>query len=368
MTVVFLCPTVVTPRERIDHAAIQVADGRVVAIERNAAPDPGAVRLDGTVVPGLIDLQVNGWGPRNVLEGTVQAVEDIALALLEQGVTAWVPTIVSCPVMTRLAAIDAIADAAVRQRRGIVHGAHILGAHLEGPWIAASRAGAHDVGVLEPPNPLSIEQSLGRQPGLVKIVTLAPELPGGLDAVRRVVRSGAVASIGHTDASFDEACEAFVAGASMATHLFNAMRPMHHRDPGVIGAVLTDPHVVAGVIADGIHLHPATVALVFRAKPERVALVSDVVAGETSAARIATLTDGTLAGSLAGLWEGVAATVEMGVMLSDAVQAATLTPAELLHVKLGTLTPGSAADFAVLDDRLRPQATYMGGERVWSAS
>jgi N-acetylglucosamine-6-phosphate deacetylase len=153
----------------------------------------------------------------------------------------------------------------------------------------------------------------------------------------------------------------------MATHLYNAMRPMHHREPGVVGAVLTDPRVVAGLIADGIHLDPSTVLLVFRAKPERVALVSDVVAGERSGGADAVrLGDGTLAGGLAGLLDGVGVAVRAGVMFDDAIQAATLTPAEVLRVPVGRLSPGGPADFVVLDAELRPRATYVGGERVWS--
>ncbi|HYZ91026.1 MAG TPA: amidohydrolase family protein [Actinomycetota bacterium] len=323
------------------------------------------VELPGLVVPGLVDLQVNGWGTRDVREGTVEAVEAIATGLLSHGVTAWLPTIVSCSPAVRLAAIDAVAAARRRQLAGETIGARVLGVHLEGPWIAARRRGAHQLEYLEPPNELSIAQSLTRVPGLVRIVTIAPELDGGLDAIRQVVGAGAVASIGHTDASFLETVDAVNAGARMATHLYNAMRPMHHREPGVVGAVLTDPRVVAGLISDGVHVDPSVVSLVFRAKPERVALVSDVVAGEGSDA--ARLADGTLAGAYASLSDGVAVAARAGVMLGFAVEAATLTPAETIGARLGRLTPGAFADFVVLDDDLRCVATYLGGERVWSA-
>lgn len=363
----FLAPSLLTPRARVAPALLRASAGRIVSVE-HATSAEGAERLPGTVIPGLVDLQVNGWGHRNVLEASTHAVEDIAISLLSQGVTAWLPTIVSAPALDRLEAIDAVAEAMGRQRRGVVKGSRILGVHLEGPWISRARAGAHDPGALEPPNMLSIEQSLGRRPGVVRIVTLAPELPAGLDAVRRVVASGAVASMGHTDASYEEATGAILAGARMATHLYNAMRPMHHREPGVIGAALVDPRVVAGVIADGIHLDPAIVLLAFRAKPERVALVSDVVAGESpdGLENAARLSDGTLAGSLAGLCDGIDTAVRAGVAFEDAIQAATLTPAELMRVPLGRLTPGAPADFVVLGDDLRPRATYLGGERVWS--
>ena len=358
----FVAPSLLTPRARVAPAVARVTDGVVTSVERNV---DGTVELHGTVVPGLVDLQVNGLGPRAVLEGTVDAIEAIASALPALGVTAWLPTIVSAPATDRLAAIDAVAEALTRQRRGAFGGARILGVHLEGPWISRARAGAHDPSALAPPDMLSIEQSLTRRPGLVRIVTLAPELAGGLDAVRRVVASGAVASIGHTDASYAEASAAIAAGARMATHLYNAMRPMHHREPGAITAILVDPRVVAGLIADGVHVDPAVASLVFRAKPERVALVSDVVAGEGSDA--ARLDDGTLAGAYASLLDGVKTVVRTGVVLEDAIQAATLTPAEVVRSPVGRITPGAPADFVVLDENIRPRATYVGGERVWSA-
>jgi N-acetylglucosamine-6-phosphate deacetylase len=363
-TPVFLAETLLTPRARVAPALLRISDGQIAAVERATHRPANAIELRGTVVPGLVDLQVNGWGSRDVLEGTTKAIEDIATSLLEQGVTAWVPTIVSAPAVDRLKAIDAVAETIDRQRRNATGGARVLGVHLEGPWISAARAGAHDLNALEPPNMLSIEQSLDRRRGVVRIVTLAPELPGGLEAVRQIVRAGAVASIGHTDASLEETTSAVAAGVRMATHLYNAMRPMHHREPGVVGAVLTEPRVVAGVIADGVHVDPSVVSLVFRAKPERVALVSDVVAGEGSsdAARLA---DGTLAGALSGLCDGIATSVRAGVMLDYAVEAATLTPADALRVPLGRLAPGYPADFVVLDETLRPRATYIGGTRVW---
>ncbi len=363
-TLAVVAPSLLTPRARVARALVRIEDGIVRSVER--AVETQATELRGTVIPGLVDLQVNGVGPRAVLEGTVGAIEAIASALPALGVTAWLPTIVSAPAPDRLAAIDAVAEALGRQRRGAAGGARILGVHLEGPWISRARAGAHDPQTLAPPDELSIEQSLTRQPGLIRIVTLAPELAGGLDAVRRVVASGAVASIGHTDASWTEASAAIDAGARMATHLFNAMRPIHHREPGAVTAILVDPRVVAGLIADGVHVDPSVVSLVFRAKPERVALVSDVVAGEGSsdAARLA---DGTLAGAYAGLLDGVSVAVRAGVMLEDAIQAATLTPAGVVRASVGRITPGAPADFVVLDETMHPRETYIGGERVWSA-
>lgn len=354
-----------TPRARIGPAALHVSEGVVVAV---AEPQTGedAVDLPGTVIPGLVDLQVNGWRGRDVAEATPDAIEDISSDLPAVGVTSWLPTIISCPRDDRLAAMDAVQEVVRRGRPA--RGARVLGVHLEGPWISRARAGAHDPRVLAAPAMPEVAQSLNRHPGLVRIVTLAPELPGGLDAVRQITSAGAVASIGHTDASYYETDAAVRAGARMATHLFNAMRPLHHREPGVVGAVLTEPRVVAGLIADGVHVDPAAVLLAFRCKPERVVLVSDAVGGgglrRSDAAR---LDDGTLAGALRGLCEGIAVAVAGGVRFDDAVQAATLTPADVVRAPVGRLVPGAPADFVVLDERRRPVQTYVAGERVWSA-
>jgi len=357
----YLCPRLITPRESIAPALLRVAGGRVAAVARPPRRDRDAVELTGTVIPGLVDLQVNGFKRRPVLRSTPDDIAAIGEALAAEGVTAWCPTIVSSTPEERLAALDSVA-AAPRS------GARVLGVHLEGPWISRVRKGAHNEDVLEEPTREAVAQSLRQHPGLVRIVTLAPELRGGIDAVRQVVEAGAVASIGHSDASFDEATLAIDAGARMATHLFNAMRGLHHREPGIAGAVLTDQRIVAGLISDGHHVDPAIVLLAFRAKTAgRIALVSDVVPAayaDTSTGMPRTA-DGTLAGALASLSEGVRVAVRAGVAFEDALQAATLTPSDLVGAPTGRLEIGAPADFVVLDERLRPTESYVAGERVW---
>jgi N-acetylglucosamine-6-phosphate deacetylase len=357
----YLCPRLITPRESIAPGLLVVAGGRVVRVSRPSRRPRGATELPGTVVPGLVDLQVNGYEGSSVLGGTPDDITAIGVALAAEGVTAWCPTIVSSSEEERLAALDAV-HASERA------GARVLGVHLEGPWISRVRKGAHDEDVLEAPDGEVVARSLRRHPGLVRIVTLAPELRGGLDAVRRVADAGAVASIGHSDASFEEAVRAIDAGARMATHLFNAMRGLHHREPGIAGAVLTDQRIVAGLISDGSHVDPAMVVLAFRAKTAgRIALVSDVVPGtyaDTSSGMPRT-PDGTLAGALAPLSEGLRVAVQAGVPFEDALQAATLTPSLLVGAPTGRIEPGAPADLVVLDDELRPLETFVAGERVW---
>lgn len=356
--ITYSCPRLLTPDEDLSPGVLTVADGRVAAVGGGEAP--GAVRLGGTVVPGLVDLQMNGWASRGVLGATPEEIAAIGADMLAVGVTAWAPTIVSAPEHTRLETLDSVAEA-----RATPGTARIVGVHLEGPWISAVRGGAHDRSVLEAPSADVVGRSLSRHEGLVRIVTLAPELDGALDAVRRITASGAIASIGHTDATLAQATAAMDAGVRMTTHLFNAMRPLHQREPGVIGAILSDERIVAGLIADGLHVHPALVALAFRSKPDRIALVSDAVPGAGTGA--AQLADGTLAGSLTPLCDGVRVAVAAGVELAAALRAASSTPATLVGEHYGRLAPGAPADFVVLDGDLRPTATYLAGELAWSA-
>ncbi len=366
---IYRCTRVVTPRNTLAGAEVRVEEGRIVSVGPPGRSTGATIELPGTVIPGFIDLQVNGLGRHDVLGASSDAIRGIAKELPMHGVTAWCPTIVSSSEHERLAALDCVAEVA----RAGTEGARVLGVHLEGPWISKVRKGAHVEAALEAPKETALVRSLERHKGLVRIVTLAPELPGAIDTIKYVRSVGAIASIGHSDASFAEAQMAIDAGATMATHLFNAMRPLHHREPGIVGAVLGDQRVVAGLIADGIHVHPATLAIAFRIKgPGRVVLVSDVVAGAqrsksaSGSGSAARLKDGTLAGAFASLGDGVRECVAAGVDVGDALQAATLTPAELLRVPIGRLEPGAPADFVVVGEDLRVRATYIGGKRVWS--
>jgi N-acetylglucosamine-6-phosphate deacetylase len=349
----FRCDVLLDPGNRFAPGLLRVSGGLVVS----AGPDePGAeaIPLAGTVVPGFVDLQVNGFGPHDLRDGQPSTVGAITRELLAHGVTTWLPTIVSTTEDVRLAALDAIAA-----------DGSALGVHLEGPWLNPVRAGAHDPAALRKPEPDEVARSIERHDGLVRIVTLAPELDGGTDAIRILTRAGVVASMGHTDATLHEAMAGLDAGARMVTHLFNAMRPLHHRDPGVVTAALVDDRITCGLIADGEHVHPTLVGFTLRSRDGHAALVSDVVAGPPGQ-RTARLGDGTLAGSLVALDEGVRVAVSAGVDLVTAVTAATATPAALLGEPIGCLSDGCRADFVVLDDDLHPTATYMGGELVWA--
>jgi N-acetylglucosamine-6-phosphate deacetylase len=257
--------------------------------------------------------------------------------------------------------------------------------HLEGPWLSPRRSGAHQPGSLSHPDAASVESLLAAGDGAVRMVTLAPELPGGIDAVRLLDAAGVVAAIGHTDASYDVARAALDAGARLGTHLFNAMRPLHHREPGAVGALLDAP-VDVELIADGVHLHPAVLRTVFAAKPGRCVLVTDAMAAAGSADGdyrlgpmaievrdgVARLADGKGTGAIAGSTLTMDAAVRFavrtaGLPLLDVVHAASTAPARVWGLTdVGALEAGRRADLVVLDAGLEVVGVMQAG--VWRRS
>jgi N-acetylglucosamine-6-phosphate deacetylase len=354
--------------------AVLVEDGRIEAIdveaERAAPDDARIIEAGGLVaVPGFIELQINGADGHDFTTDP-GAMWRVGGSLSRYGVTAFLPTIVTSPRGT--------VDAALAAWRGggSGDGAQPLGLHVEGPYLSPARCGAHDRSLLRDPDSDEIDRWLAGE-GL-RIVTLAPEIPGGLDAVALLATAGVVVSVGHTDADAETTTRAIEAGARYATHLFNAMPPLGHRDPGPVGALLADPRTTLGVIVDGHHLDPLVVGVVARAAVGRLSLVSDAIAalgladgrhrlGERSvevAGGTARLADGTLAGSVVGLDAGVRAVAEITGSPRQAVEAVTAVPARLLGLDdgRGVLQPGGRADIVLLDTALEVRGTLIGGE------
>ncbi len=323
----------------------------------------------GIAVPGFVDLQVNGFGGVDFLDASVEDYATAGEALAATGVTAYQPTLITSPPDTVVTALRTLT--AARERTG----PHILGAHLEGPFLSPEKPGTHPVEHLRTPDPDLLDRLLDAGP--VTMVTLAPELPGALDLVRRLVDRGVLVSCGHTAADADAAAAAFDAGARALTHLFNAMRPFVPRNPGIAGVALTRDDVTPGVIVDGVHLAPATVQLAWRATGGQLVLVTDAIAaagrGEGTW-RLGSVTvevrgnearraDGTLAGSVLTMDAAVRNLVDLGVSVEQAVGAATATPAGLVgRDDLGDLRVGGPADVVVLDDDLAVQRTLVGGQ------
>ena len=350
-----------------------VVEGPVIAEVGWGSPTEGPgsrVDLgDALVVPGFIDLQVNGIGAVDLASTDASGWTAVGQALLRTGTTAYCPTLVSAPLASYPAALARAAEGQEAPETG----AAILGVHLEGPFLGGA-PGAHPVELLRPADTEWLGMLLDQHPGLIRIVTLAPEADPELAATRLLAARGVVVALGHSTASVEEATAAVDAGATLVTHLFNGMAPFHHRAPGLAGVALTDPRVAASVIADLVHVHAAVLATAIAAKPQ-LALVSDTVAVGTGApgdlelvadGTAAGLRDGTLAGSTLTLDRAVRNVVGLGVPVERAVQMTTTIPADVLGIRdRGRLAPGARADLVALDsESLAVREVWVAGERV----
>jgi N-acetylglucosamine-6-phosphate deacetylase len=349
---------------------VAIDDGRIVAV--GVAP----AGRSGLAVPGFVDLQVNGFAGVDFLWADAAGYQRAGEALAATGVTAYQPTLISSPIDSYWPALDLLA--ALRDRKG-TRGPRILGAHLEGPFLSRRWPGAHDPDHLLDPD-LSLAAKLC-EAGPVSYVTVAPELPGGLELVSELVSRGVGVSVGHTDADATVAHAAFDRGARMITHIHNAHRRWQPRDPGVAGVALVRRDVTVTAIVDGVHLSPETVFATFLATGGRFAIITDAIeaAGRGPGTyRLANrevhvgdegarLEDGTLAGSVSTIDRALRDLVGLGASIPDAVHAATGAPALAAgRADLGLLLPGGLADVVVMDDALRVTRTYVGGVETFA--
>ena len=343
---------------------VDVEDGTVVAT--GLAGGSGGIAL-----PGFVDLQVNGFAGVDFLGSDADGYRAAADALLETGVTAFLPTFITSSEDDLIAALGSMfVDDQAR-------GPRMLGAHLEGPFLSARRLGTHPARYRCDPDLDLLERLLAAGP--VRLMTLAPELPGALELVDVLHARGIVVSLGHSDATAAEAHAAFDRGVLTVTHVFNAMRPLTHRDPGIVGAALVRPDVVVQAIVDGVHLDRDVVRLLWSVAGGRFALVTDAIAaaglGDGSYALgsvdltvsdgIARRSDGVLAGSTLTMIQAMRNLVELGVPLERAAEAASLVPAGVLGLgEIGRLGAGRRADLVVVDDNLEIERVLVGGETL----
>jgi N-acetylglucosamine-6-phosphate deacetylase len=353
-----------------------LVDGRLVPgdleIEDGIVTAYGILSSNGHGIasPGFVDLQVNGFGGVDFLDADAEGYARAGESLLQTGVTAYLPTLITAPEERLVAALGEIVEG------GDGFGPRILGAHVEGPFLSPRRLGTHPPSARRDPDVDLLERILAAGP--VRLYTLAPELPGALELVDLLVARGVVVSAGHSDANADEANAAFDRGVSTVTHLFNAMRPFNHRDPGVAGVALARPDVTVQIILDGVHLAPDTVRLVWLAAGGRLALVTDAVAAAgisgDGSYRLGDVSvevrngvvrrdgDGVLAGSVLTMIEAVRNLHALGVPLEAALGAATAVPARVIGADVGRIEVGGPADVVVLSDELEVERVLVGGE------
>jgi N-acetylglucosamine-6-phosphate deacetylase len=333
------------------------------------------------VAPGFIDLQFNG-GYGEDFTADPHSIASVSARLPETGVVAFLPTFITSPLEDYAEKLQAVLRAQGAEQNA-APGASVLGAHVEGPFLNPNSRGAHNASLFCHPSPQALEYLDPRQ--AIRLLTLAAEQPGGLEAVRALSDAGIVVSIGHSQATYDEAQAAFRAGVSYATHLFNAMPPLHHRNPGLIGALLTQSAVRCGLIVDGIHVHPAMVQLAYQnLGASGITLVTDamvamgmspgtykigdqtVIVDKISAR----LENGTLAGSILRMDQAVSNMIRFSnCSLAEAVRMASTTPAEVLGIQdhFGHVLSGYPANLVLIDSQVQVQATWVEGQLAYQS-
>ncbi len=327
------------------------------------------------VIPGLTDLHFHGCLGEDLSDGSPRGLEIMACYELSRGVTQICPAGMTLPEEQLLK----VCRTAAEHKRAVKPGAALVGVNLEGPFLSEAKKGAQNGAWLHRPDADMLKRLVDASEGLVKLVSVAPELPGAIDFIRKAGKS-VVVSLAHTVADYDTTRAAFAAGAREVTHLFNAMPPFSHRAPGVVGAAFDCPDCRVELICDGVHIHPAVVRAVFRLfGPERVILISDSIRGAgmpdgrytlggqdvNVRGPLATLDDGTIAGSVTDLMGCLKKAVEFGIPLHDAVRAAAVNPAQAIGIagEYGTLEPGKHANVLILDKSLELKAVFFEGEK-----
>ncbi|WP_026874664.1 N-acetylglucosamine-6-phosphate deacetylase [Jiangella gansuensis] len=364
---------IVTPDGVLEDGWLEVSGQRIAGLGTGEPPRPADRDVAGRwLVPGFVDIHSHGGGGGSVVGADPGQVRAFVATHRAHGTTSLMASLVT-------GSYDDL-ERDIRALAGMVDDGLVAGIHLEGPWISPARKGAHDESALRAPEPAAVRRLLDAGRGTVRMVTLAPELEYGLDAVRAVVDAGAVAAVGHTDAGYDVARQAIDAGATVATHLFNAMAPVHHRKPGPIVALLEDKRVTVELILDGVHLHPAIARHVRAAAGAgRVALVTDAIDAtdigdgdyvlgglpvRVTDGEARLVEGGSIAGSTLTMDRAFRFAVEQGgFTVPEAVEATSANPARVLGIgdRVGALATGLQADLVVLDESLRVEAVMSRG-------
>lgn len=378
------CDTLFTPSKRMEDCMLRICGGKIAELlpvrRAPGTQDAEIIYQEGTLVaPGFMDLHVHGAGGRDLMDGTCESLQAVSSTLARHGTTAFLATTLSAP--------DSDTETAIRgfvaNRNKVLEGAVPLGLHLEGPFLNPVRKGTHNSRYLALPSIPALRRFVETSGRTILKMTIAPELDQALPLIREAVEMGIQVSMGHSDATVEQARTAVEAGATQATHVFNAMRPFQQREPGILGLVLTDDRVYAELIADGIHVHPTAVEMLVRLKgADRTLLITDglsavdmpegkyplgdkmVLVSEGACRDF----DGTLAGSTLTLDRAVRNLVKwIGLPLEDALTAASASPARSMRLAhKGVIEPGADADLVFLDPHLNVVRTMVAGRIVFS--
>jgi N-acetylglucosamine-6-phosphate deacetylase len=380
----FTAAKLLTPTEIVEHPVMLVEDGRVLKISARGGSEipTGTTVLDfgeKWIAPGYVDIHIHGSAGFDVMDDNSEALPAIEQLLIRHGVTTYFPTTVTAPLDATLRALDRLADAIEKreQDRGRESRALPAGIHLEGPFISHLRRGVHPPEDLLVPTLALFERFWQAARGRIRVLTIAPELENALEVISAAASRAVCVSLGHSDADLAAAERGILAGAKHATHTFNAMRPLDHRAPGILGAVLTDPRVTADIIVDGVHLDPSIVKLVAAAKgPQQTVLITDATAAtgmpngryhlgsfEVDVCDGRCTVDGKLAGSVLTMDRAVRNLTRFAEWtLPHAVTAASRNPANVVQIaNKGVLAPGADADFIVLNSEGDVSRTFVSG-------
>ena len=354
----------------------EVEDGRFTAILLGLQSGSGIDLGGAKVLPGLVDIHIHGAGGHDFSDGDADGLASMGRYLAAHGITSFLPTSVTLPYDTLAKAFRTAAQLRADRPEDC---ARVLGVRMEGPFLSKEKRGAHNEAYLHSPDFAAFRALYDDCGGIIRIVDVAPELPGAETFIRQASALCTV-SAAHTNATYDEACAAFGAGCSHLTHLFNGMTPIHHREPGLIGAAAERETVTAELICDGLHVHPSAVRMAFRLLPERLCLISDALrccgmpegAYELGGQPVflkdgaAQLADGTLAGAATNLFVGMKNAIRFGIPEEDAIRAATLHPAQVIGAadEIGSIEVGKLADFVVCDTELNVKSVYIGGNEL----
>ncbi|MBU1427335.1 N-acetylglucosamine-6-phosphate deacetylase, partial [bacterium] len=384
--IIIINGTIITPFHLVSGKAIIVEKGKIIEIvnkeELKTATLIGAEVIEGKdkfIVPGYIDIHIHGGGGSDVMDGDYEAINQIAITHSHFGTTSFLPTTMTMSKDKIIRSLRSICKAAKKGTKG----AEILGIHMEGPYINPEKKGAQkeeDIKKISIEEFLEFNQASGN---LIRLVTIAPEMPGAIDLIKYLYKQGIIASVGHSNATYVQTRAGIQAGLSHVTHTFNAMRGLHHREPGVVGAALTSPELTVEVIADGIHIHPIVLKILTKIKDgEKIVLITDSMratglnegtydlAGQEVIVTKgqARLKDGTLAGSVLTMDKAVKNMVtKVGIPLPKAIQMASFNPAKSVGIddKKGSLEPGKDADIVILNKNLETELTIVAGKIVY---